>query len=83
MPNRKVYSSDLSDRERQILEPLLSLEKPGGRHRAYSLRKIVNATQFVLSNGSAGRSMPNDLLHWEAAYHYFSRWKKMVLGLKR
>ena len=76
MSGRKSYSSDLSDREWQILEPLLPAEKPGGRHRAYSLREIINAIQYILRGGGAWRSMPHDLPHWETAYYYFSQWKK-------
>jgi len=76
MPDRKSYSSDLSDREWQILEPLLPAEKPGGRHRLYSMREVINAVQYVLRNGCAWRNVPHDLPHWETAYHYFQRWKK-------
>ena len=36
MADRRFYSSDLTDRERQILEPLLPAEKPGGRHLGLS-----------------------------------------------
>lgn len=53
MPDRKPYSSDLSDREWQILEPLLPAEIPGGRHRLYSMREVINAVQYVLRNGCA------------------------------
>ena len=76
MTHRKSYSSDLNDREWQILEPLLPMEKPGGRHRAYPMREIVNAIQYVLRNGCAWRSIPHDLPHWETAYHYFRQWKR-------
>ncbi len=76
MFHRRSYSSDLNDREWQILEPLLPAEKPGGRHRAYPMREIINAIQYVLRNGGAWRSIPHDLPHWETAYHYFRQWKR-------
>ncbi len=76
MAHRKSYPSDLSDREWQILEPLLPAEKTGGRHRAYPLREIINAIQYILRNGCAWRAMPHDLPHWEIAYHYFRLWKQ-------
>lgn len=76
MARRKSYPSDLSDREWQILEPLLPAEKPGGRHRAYPLREIINGIQYILRNGCAWRAMPHDLPHWETAYHYFRLWKR-------
>jgi putative transposase len=47
MVHRSSYSSDLNDREWQILEPLLPAEKPGGRHRAYPMREVINAIQYL------------------------------------
>lgn len=76
MSYRVSYSSDLNDREWQILEPLLPAEKSGGRHRTYPMREIINAIQYILRNGCAWRSIAPDLPHWETAYHYFRSWKR-------
>lgn len=73
---RKPYTSDLSDAEWEILESLLPAEKPGGRHRGYDLREIINGIQFVLRSGCAWRMMPHDLPHWQSVYHYFRLWKR-------
>jgi putative transposase len=73
---RQVYSTDLSDAEWQILEPLLPAEKPGGRHRKYSMREPINAIQYILRGGCAWRLMPHDLPHWRTAYEYFRCWKQ-------
>jgi putative transposase len=56
---RRPYPSDLSNAEWKILEPLLPIEKPGGRHRAYMLREIINAIQYLLRGGGAWRSLPH------------------------
>ena len=48
--SRRSYPSDLTDAEWQILEPLLPVEKPSGRHRLYQLREIINALSSTLSN---------------------------------
>jgi transposase len=56
-----AYSTDLSDAEWQILVPLLPPAKPGGRHRKYQMREIINAIQYVLRGGCAWRLMPHDL----------------------
>ena len=66
----------MSEREWQILEPLLPAEKTIGRRRVYPLREIINAIQYILRNGCAWRAMPHDLPHWESAYHYFRLWKQ-------
>jgi transposase len=42
---RPAYTSDLTDEEWQILEPLLSPAKPGGRPRKYSMRDVIDAIQ--------------------------------------
>ena len=73
---QRAYSSDLSDAEWQILEPLLPAEKPGGRHRKYPLREIINALQYVLRAGGARRLVPHDFPHWRSVYEYFRQWKK-------
>ncbi len=75
-PPRKPYPSDLSNAEWQILEPLLPSEKPGGRHRGYAVREIVNAIQYVIRGGCAWRMLPHDLPHWQSVYHYFQSWKR-------
>lgn len=73
---RRPYPSDLSDREWEILEPLLPTEKPGGRHRGYALREIINAIEYLIRCGGAWRSLPHDLPHWQSVYHYFRLWKR-------
>lgn len=73
---RRPYPSDLSDTEWKILEPQLPLEKPGGRHRGYSMREIINAIQYLIRGGGAWRSLPHDLPHWQSVYHYFRLWKR-------
>ena len=70
--NRHAYSTDLSDARWQVLEPLLSFEKPGGRHCSYPMREVINAIQYVLRRGCACHLMP----HWRWAYEYFRCWKK-------
>ncbi len=74
--DRRPYSSDLSDREWKILEPLLPREKPGGRHRGYDVREIINALQYLIRVGGAWRSLPHDLPRWQSVYHYFRSWKR-------
>jgi transposase len=73
---RRPYPSDLSNAEWQILEPLLPPEKPGGRHRGYALREIINAIEYLIRVGGAWRSLPHDLPHWQSVYHYFRQWKR-------
>ncbi len=73
---RRPYPSDLSNAEWQILEPLLPLGRPGGRHRGYAPREIINAIEYLIRVGGAWRSLPHDLPHWQSVYHYFRQWKR-------
>ena len=73
---RKAYPSDLSDREWQLLEPLLPPPKPGGRSIKYPRREVVNAIRYVLRTGCAWRMLPHDLPPWRTMVHYFRTWRR-------
>jgi transposase len=53
-----------------MLEPLLPAEKEGGRHCGYALREVDNALEYLIRNGGAWRSLPQDLPHWQSVYHF-------------
>ena len=80
MIRRRPYPSDLSDSEWKILEPLLPTEKPGGRHRGYAVREIINAIQYLIRCGGAWRSLPHDLPHWQSVYITSGRGSKTGRG---
>jgi transposase len=42
---RLTYTTDLTDEEWHLLEPLLSSEKAGGRPRKYPMREVMNGIQ--------------------------------------
>ena len=73
---RKSYPSDLSEREWQLLEPLLPPPKPGGRPILYPRREVVNAVLYVLRTGCAWRMLPHDLSPWRTTFHYFRTWRQ-------
>jgi putative transposase len=76
MESRQPYPTDLTDREWQILAPLIPAAKSGGRPEEYPKREIVNAILYVLRTGGAWRHVPHDLPPWGIVYHYFWRWRK-------
>jgi transposase len=51
---RKPYPSDLNDAQWQILEPLISPAKPGGRPREVDIREILNGYTFALNKTNYG-----------------------------
>ena len=68
---RKRYSSDLSVRDWQRLEPLLVV----GRRSKWPLVEVVNGILYVLKNGCVWRDLPGDLPPWGTAYWYFAKWE--------
>ena len=74
--NRQAYPSDLSEKEWQLLDPLLPAPKPGGRPVKYPRREVVNAIMYVLRSGCPWRMLPHDLPPWRTAFHYFRTWRK-------
>jgi putative transposase len=72
---REPYPTDLTDKERVFLEPLIPLPKPGGRPRSTDMREVVNAIFYVLRGGIAWRMLPHDFPPWKTVYHYFRLWR--------
>lgn len=58
---RQVSTSDLTDAQWTVLEPLLPPPKPGGRPRSVDVREVVNSLLDVLHTGCPWRSLPHDL----------------------
>jgi putative transposase len=76
---KQGYTTDLSDGEWQILEPLLQkvLCKRGqrGRPLELELREVINAIRYVLRNGVQWRDLPYDLPVWQSVYYHFAKWR--------
>lgn len=84
----KPYTSDLSDAEWAILEPLIPAAKPGGRPRSVDIRQILNGIFYMLRSGGAWRLLPHDYPPWSTVYHYFrvfrneGVWERIVQTLR-
>jgi putative transposase len=76
MKPRRSYSSDLSDEEWQILQPLVPEAKPGSPPLVHQTRELLDAIFFyVVRGGCAWRLLPHDFPPWQTAYHYFRVWR--------
>jgi putative transposase len=73
---RKAYSSDLTDEQWKLIEPLLPTAKPGGRPRKTNIREVVNAIFYMLRTGCAWRLLPHDFPPPGTVYDYFRAWTK-------
>lgn len=73
----KRYSSDLSDREWEVIRPLLPPPSTGrGRKRQVDEREILNAIFYQIHNGCIWSDLPKDLPAWQTVYKYFRRWQR-------
>lgn len=73
--NRKLYPSDLTDRQWELLAPLIPELSPHATGQTIPRREIVNGVLYVLRTGCSWRQMPHDLPNCKTVYHYFRLWK--------
>jgi putative transposase len=71
----KAYSSNLTQDQWQLLEPLIPAAKPGGRPRSVEVWHILNAILYVLCEGCRWRNLPGDFPSWQTVYTYFRNWR--------
>src|SRR5216683_4858208 len=72
---RKPYSTDLTDQQWAILEPLIPPAKTGGRPRTVDMREVVNTILYLNRTGCQWDMLPHDLLPKSTVYDYFARWR--------
>jgi putative transposase len=71
-----VYPSDVTDRQWEIIAPLLPAAKPGGRPRGVEMRQVVNGILYINRGGCAWRMLPKEYGPWETVYGYFWRMRR-------
>lgn len=78
MPSTRRYPTDLTDRQWELIEPLLPEPPagPAGRPVEHCKREIVNAILYLTRTGCAWRMLPKDFPPWQTVYGYFRAWKR-------
>ena len=76
MNTRQAYSTDITDTEWLILEPLVPAQKPRGRKIEYERREVVNAIFYLNRNGCTWRNLPHDFPPYRTVSHYFHLWRR-------
>lgn len=71
---KKRYTSDLTDRQWRIVEPLIPPAKSGGRPREVSMREVINGILYRVKNGCSWENLPKDFPAAKTVYHYFREW---------
>jgi transposase len=71
-----AYSSNLSDAQWALLEPLIPAIKPDAAFSVHERRALVDAILYVLRSGCAWRALPHDFPAWQTVYHSFRTWQR-------
>lgn len=73
--SRKLYATDLTDAQWELIAPLLPPAKQGGRPRTVNLREVVNTILYLNRTGCQWEMLPHDLQPKSTAYEYFAQWR--------
>lgn len=73
---QKRYSTDLTDQQWAVIEPLIPPAKDGGRPRTTDMREVVNTCLYMLRTGCQWELIPNDFPPKSTVYEYYSQWAK-------
>ena len=69
------YTTDLSDKEWDIIEPLLPKKKKT-RPPEWTKREILNGISYQLKNGCNWADLPKDLPPYSTVYWYYKQWRE-------
>lgn len=75
------YSSDLSNRQWQLIRQLLPQQSQLGR-RPIDRRRIINAILYVVRTGCQWRMLPKNFPNWSTVYNVFWRWRNAGIWQK-
>ncbi|MEU0837380.1 IS5 family transposase, partial [Streptomyces sp. NPDC005969] len=72
------YPSSLTDEMWEIIKPLLPARdlRKGGGMRKYGDRLVLDSVFYVLRSGCQWRMLPRDLMPWDAAHRWFTKWRR-------
>lgn len=72
---RKAYSTDVTDEQWAIIEPLVPGQKSGGVDRTANLREIYNAINYRTRTGCPWSLLPHDLPPKSTVFEYYKAWQ--------
>jgi len=75
-PVRKLYDSDLTAAEWELVRPLIPRHPPWGHDPVIPKREIVNAIFYLNKQGCTWRGLPHDFPKGQSVYVYFRPWTK-------
>ncbi|WP_424863436.1 IS5 family transposase [Streptomyces sp. MMS24-I29] len=76
--SRPCCPSSLTDEMWEIIQPFLPMRdlRKGGGVRKYGDRLVLDSIFYVLRSGCQWRMLPRDLMPWDAAHRWFTKWRR-------
>src|SRR5688500_4891039 len=73
---RRAYTTDLTDEQWALLEPLMPPVLKWCRPRKHSYRDILNGIFYKLRNGCPCQNRRHDLPPWPTVHDDYRQWRK-------
>lgn len=73
------YETDLTDREWNLIAPMMPAAAKTGRPRGWPLREIMNAIFYVMRGGIGWRLLPSDFPPRSTVFRWFCRFRDECL----
>ena len=73
--NTKLYPSDLTDAQWEIIKELLPASSHLGRKRELEMRWVFNAMLYVVVSGVSWQMLPREYPNWQSVYYSFRRFR--------
>ena len=70
------YRSDLTDDQRDLLEPVFNAPGKSGRRHADDLRGVMDAMLYIAQTGCQWRYLPESFGPWTRVWSQFRRWSR-------
>ena len=70
---RQSYNTDLSNKEWEIIAPMLPKPSKWGRPPKTNMRELLNAIFYILKNGCTWQNLPHDFPPYSTVYFYWQR----------
>jgi putative transposase len=74
--DRRIYDTDLTDAQWEILRVLLPPATGAGRPRTTDFREVLNGIFYALRTGCAWDLLPHDFPPSGTVYGYFNQWRR-------
>jgi putative transposase len=71
----RPYSTDLTDAQWALVEPLLPPPRPRGRRPRIDRRRVLDAILYQTKNACTWRDLPRDFPKPTTVYRYFEQWR--------